>query len=207
MTTLMNLSAPCPVAPIRSILLGNKCVWLTQTKHAPSLTHTLTQTHTFPVTSAACHTINTNWPLFMATNIFHMLLASSEIILNFCSHNKRARLLVLGSEKPQDSQHGIFVKHDLWNFSDRKTDCSGVLHCVWVEKKSAPPVPRLMVPQLCLQHSQQGSLLNASQPQTQALCQNNWAARCLLSTHQKHRMMRWYHCTNGDWSTEYRTDP
>lgn len=44
MTTLMNLSASCPVAPVRSILDGNKCVWLTQTQHTHAHTHI--QTHT-----------------------------------------------------------------------------------------------------------------------------------------------------------------
>lgn len=73
MMTLMNLSAPCPVAPIRSILLGNKCVWLTQTKHTPhSHTNTHTFKHTLPEASTVCPTINTNWPFFMVTNIFHM---------------------------------------------------------------------------------------------------------------------------------------
>lgn len=107
--TLMNLSASCPVALNRSILLGNKCVWLTQTKHAPSLTpphihrHTHWLKHTLPLASTAHHTINTNWPFCMATNISHMLPAFSEIILNSRGHNKSTRLLVLRSEKPQDS--------------------------------------------------------------------------------------------------------
>lgn len=185
MTTLMNLSASCPVAPIRSILLGNKCVWLTQTKHAVSLTHTHWLKHTLPVASTACHTINTNWPFFMATNIFHMLLASSKIILNFYGHNKSTQLLVLGSEKPQDALPGIFVNMICETFqTTRQTAVESCTVCGW-RRSQIPPVPRLMVPLLCLQHSQQGSLLNASQPHTQAHCQTNRAARCLLLTHQQ----------------------
>lgn len=62
-------------------------------------THTHCLKHTLPVAFTACHTININWPFFMGTNTFHMLLASYEIILNFRGHNKSTQLLVLGSEK------------------------------------------------------------------------------------------------------------
>lgn len=71
MTTLMNLSALCPVAPVRSILVWNKSVWLTQTQHTLTpCSHRFK--HTFLVVPAAHHIINTNWPFFMVTNIFHM---------------------------------------------------------------------------------------------------------------------------------------
>lgn len=41
--------------------------------HSP-LTHKHAHTfkHTLPEASTVCHTINTNWPFFMVTNIFHM---------------------------------------------------------------------------------------------------------------------------------------
>lgn len=45
MTALMNLSAPCPVASIRSILLGNKCEWPRPNTLPRSKTHTGSNTH------------------------------------------------------------------------------------------------------------------------------------------------------------------
>lgn len=52
MTTLMNLSAPCPVASIRSILLGNKCEWPRPNTLPRSNTHTHTASNTHFLRSA-----------------------------------------------------------------------------------------------------------------------------------------------------------
>lgn len=130
LTTLMNLSAPCPVAPIRSILVSD---WPRPNTH--------TYIHTLPVASSACHTINTNWPFFMATNIFHMLLESSKIILNLRGHNKSTLLLVLGSEKPQDTQRGIFVNMICETFeTTRQTAAKRCTVCGW--RRSQIPLCR-----------------------------------------------------------------
>lgn len=137
MMTLMNLSAPCPVAPIRSILLGNKCVWLTQTKHTPH-SHTNTHTHS-----------NTHFPrpplcapplipigLSLWLQIF---FTCSEIMLKLRGHNKSAQLLVVGSEKPQTAQARIFINMICETFQTTKKSCAACgwrrnhipLCCVW----------------------------------------------------------------------------
>ena len=57
-----------------------KQVWVTQTKHTPSLKHTHTHTHWFkhalPAVCTARCIININWPHFIVTNTFHMVWAS-----------------------------------------------------------------------------------------------------------------------------------
>ena len=128
--------------------------------------HTHRVKHTLPVASAACHTINTSCPFFMATNTFHMLLASSKIILNFRGHNKSARLLVLGSEKPQDARPAIFVNMICDTFQTAgQTAAGSCTVCGW-RRSQIPPVPRLMVPFYCVcQNTPAGCVVNASQLQ------------------------------------------
>lgn len=92
-----------------------------------------------------------------------MFFTCSQIILNLYGHNKGARLLVLRSEKPQATRPGIFVNMICETFQTAEE-----LDGVWVEVKSDHPLQRLILPLLCLQLSQQGSLLNASELHAQS---------------------------------------
>lgn len=130
--------------------------WETSVSAWPRLSHTLVRVHS-SLGLSACHAINTNWPFFMVTNIFHMFLASSQIILNLRGHNKSTQRLVLGVKNHRILCLGYlltwFVKR--WKPQDRLQQ--RVALCVrWVETDLLQP--RLMVPLLCLQPSQQGSV-------------------------------------------------
>lgn len=107
MTTLMNLSAPCPVASIRSILLGNKCERPRPNTLPHSNTHTGSNTHFLRSVLLAASLISIG--LTLLVQILFTWCGHPGTVLNLRSHNKSSKVFVLWSEKPQDSQLWVFV--------------------------------------------------------------------------------------------------
>lgn len=133
--TLMNLSAPCPVASIRSILLGNKCVWLTQIKHAlHSHGHTLSP-----------------WPLPHATLLIPIGLSlwlqifftcfwhPPRLSRIFVTTTKAQSSLFSGGKKPHVAQSGIFVNMICETFqTTRQTEVESCTVCGWRRSQTPP---------------------------------------------------------------------
>lgn len=150
-------SLPCGLHQIHPT---GKQVWVTQTKHPPSLEHTHWFKHALPAVSTARCIININCPGFIGINTFHMVLASYETVLNLHGHNKSSRVLVLWSEKPQDLQLWVFVNMVCETLETAwKTTKDSSMRCGqrrWLIPPPPPTMIPLMVPLLRLHERQWG---------------------------------------------------